>query len=148
CNQDLNNAGDEAIFSYLNEKPREWLTSMSYGPGSNAMSRYFRDELRDDLFIYPGHGPVNRYLAYTLQNLPKQQTIVHYSDITHWISSQYMVEKPDPHIAAIYGRRTFHQRPQAFYLIFNRIMPFSEGDMIYSEGHHDELHQYLWNRML
>lgn len=148
CNQDLSNAGDEAIFDYLNEKPRKWLTSMSYGPGSNAMSRYFRDELRDDLFIYPGHGPVNRYLAYTLQSIPKYQSIVHYSDITHWISAQYMCEKPDPYISMIYGRRTFHQRPQAFYSIFNRIMPFSEGDVIYSEGHHDELHQYLWNRML
>lgn len=27
-------------------------------------------------------------------------------------------------------------------------MPFSEGDIIYSEGYHDEFHQYLWNRLL
>lgn len=148
CNQDLDNAGDEAIFSYLNEKPRTWLTSLSYGPGSNAMSHYFRDELRDDLFAYPGDGPVNRYLAYTLHSLPKQVSIVHYSDITHWISAQYMVTNPEPTVAAVYGRRTFHQRPKAFYKIFHEIMPFSEGDIVYSEGHHDELHQYLWNRML
>jgi len=27
-------------------------------------------------------------------------------------------------------------------------MPFSEGDIIYSEGHHDEFHQYMWARLL
>ena len=148
ANQDVDNAGDEAIFFYLNEKPHAWLNSICYGPGSNAMSDYFRPELRKDLFIYPAHGPLNRYLAYTLQNLPKDVSIVHYSDVSHWISAQYQVSHPDRHLALIYGRRTFHQRPQAFYRIFNSIMPFSEGDILYSEGYHDELHQYLWNRML
>lgn len=148
ANQDVDNAGDEAIFTYLNEKPHAWLNSICYGPGSNAMSEYFRPELRKDLFIYPAHGPINRNLAYTLQNLPKDVSIVHYSDVSHWISAQYQVSHPDRHLALIYGRRTFHQRPQAFYHIFNSIMPFSEGDILYSEGYHDELHQYLWNRML
>jgi hypothetical protein len=27
-------------------------------------------------------------------------------------------------------------------------MPFAEGDIIYSEGYHDEFHQFLWNRLL
>jgi hypothetical protein len=148
ANQDVDNEGDEAIFAALNEKPCPWLNSLSYGPGSNAMSKYFRRELREDLFTYPGHGPINRYLAYTLQNLPKNVSIVHYSDITHWISAQYQVENPEPHLVRIYGRRTFHQRPKAFYRIFQQIMPFSEGDIIYSEGYHDDLHQYLWNRLL
>ena len=148
CNQDLSNEGDQAIFAYLNAKPRTWVNSLSYGPGSNAMSPYFRDELRTDLFVYPGMGPVNRYLAYTLQNLPREQTICHYSDVSHWISDQYQCEHPEPHLVPVFGRRTFHQRPRAFYQIFQRIMPFSEGDILYSEGHHDEFHQYLWNRML
>lgn len=148
ANQDVDNKGDEAIFEYLNTKPHAWLNSISYGPGSNAMSEYFRPELRTDLFTYPGHGPINRYLAYTLQALPSDVSIVHYSDITHWISAQYQVEHPDPYLERIYGRRTFHHRPKAFYKIFNHIMPFSEGDIIYSEGYHDEMHQYLWSRML
>lgn len=148
ANQDLDNAGDQAIFDYLNETPRTWLYGLAYGPGSNAMSGYFRSELREDLFTYPGAGPVNRYLAETLNQLPKYQRIVHYSDITHWISAQYQVEHPDPYVKAFYGRRTFHTRPKAFYRIFQAIMPFSEGDIIYSEGYHDEFHQYLWNRLL
>jgi len=148
ANQDLDNAGEQAIFDYLNEKPRPWLYAMCYGPGSNAMSTYFRNELRDDLFTYAGTGPLNRYLRETLNNLPKYQKIVHYSDITHWISSQYQVEHPDPYLVSVYGRRTFHVRPQAYYRVFQAIMPFAEGDIVYSEGYHDEFHQYLWNRLL
>jgi hypothetical protein len=148
ANQDLSNEGDQAIFDYLNAEPRLWLEGIAYGPGSNALSSYFRDELRDDLFEYPGAGPVNRYLNEILNNIPKYQRITHYSDITHWISAQYMVENPEPNLMKIYGRRTFHTRPEAFYRIFQDIMPFSEGDIIYSEGYHDELHQYMWNRLL
>lgn len=148
ANQDLSNDGDRAIFAYLNEKPREWLQGIAYGPGSNALSTYFRDELRDDLFEYPAGGPINRYLAEILHNLPKNQTITHYSDITHWIRAQYHLEHPDPYLVKAYNRRTFHTRPAAFYRIFQAIMPFSEGDIIYSEGYHDEFHQYMWNRLL
>lgn len=148
ANQDLDNAGDIAIFDYLNEKPQEWLYAICYGPGSNAMSPYFRGELREDLFIYRGNGPLNRYLREILNRLPKQQKIVHYSDITHWISSQYQVDNPDPYLVAVYGRRMFHVRPRAYYRVFQSIMPFAEGDIIYSEGYHDEFHQYMWNRLL
>lgn len=148
ANQDLSNEGDKAIFAYLNAQPRTWVQGIAYGPGSNALSRYFRDELREDLMEYPGVGPVNRYLAEILNNLPKEQTITHYSDVSHWIRSQYNLEHPDPHLMKAYNRRTFHTRPAAFYRIFQDIMPFSQGDIIYSEGFHDEFHQYMWNRLL
>ncbi|NUM56676.1 MAG: hypothetical protein HUU46_23865 [Candidatus Hydrogenedentes bacterium] len=148
ANQGIDNAGDRYIFDYLNAGPRSWLYGLCYGPGSNAMSNYFRDHLRDDLFEYPGDGPVNRYLSETLRELPADQRIVHYSDITHWISAQYAVANPDPHVVRAYGRRTFHARPAAMYRIFKAIMPFSEGDIVYSEGYHDEFHQYIWNRLL
>ncbi len=148
ANQDVDNAGDAFIFEYLNEEPREWLDAISYGPGSNAMSTYFRPELREDLFEYPRHGPINRYLAEILNEIPARHDIVHFSDITHWISAQYEVENPDPHIAQVFGRRAFHARPKAFYEIFQQIMPFSEGDIPYSEGYHDEFHQFMWNRLL
>ena len=148
ANQDLSNEGDKAIFAYLNAEPRTWVQGIAYGPGSNALSRYFRDELREDLMEYPGVGPVNRYLAEILNNLPKEQTLTHYSDVSHWIRSQYNLEHPDPYLIKAYNRRTFHTRPAAFYRIFQDIMPFSQGDIIYSEGFHDEFHQYMWNRLL
>ena len=36
-NQKLDNAGEEAIFDYLNRNPGDWLRAICYGPGSNAM---------------------------------------------------------------------------------------------------------------
>jgi hypothetical protein len=148
ANQGLDNAGERAIFDYYKEKPRTWSYGIAYGPGSNPMSRYFRRELRNDLFVYPGKGPVDRYLAEMLHELPMDQHIMHYSDITHWIRSQYQIDRPEPNIVKAYNRRMFHARPKAMYQIFQAIMPFSEGDIIYSEGNHDEFHQYLWARLL
>jgi hypothetical protein len=149
ANQGLDNAGERAIFDYYQEKPRTWSYGIAYGPGSNPLSRYFRDkDLRDDLFVYPGKGPVDRYLAEMLHELPMDQHIMHYSDITHWIRSQYQIDNPEPNIVKAYNRRMFHARPKALYNIFQAIMPFSEGDIIYSEGNHDEFHQYLWARLL
>lgn len=149
ANQGLDNAGERAIFDYYREKPRPWSYGIAYGPGSNPLSRYFRDkDLRDDLFVYPGKGPVDRYLAEMLHELPMDQHIMNYSDITHWIRSQYQIDNPEPNIVKAYNRRMFHARPKALYHIFQAIMPFSEGDIIYSEGNHDEFHQYLWARLL
>ncbi len=148
ANQDLTNEGDFAIFDYLSEKPQEWLYGIAYGPGSNAMSWYFRHKLNDDMFEYPGYGWLNRYLAETLNALPKDQKIIHYSDITHWTMAQYNVENPDRNIAKSYGRRTWHTRPKALHEIFQAIMPFSQGDIIYTEGYHDHFNQYLWQRLL
>jgi hypothetical protein len=100
------------------------------------------------LFVYPGKGRTNRYVAEMLHALPLDQHIVHFSDITHWIRSQYQVDNPEPNIVKAYNRRMFHTRPRAMYDIFQQIMPISEGDIIYSEGNHDEFHQYLWARLL
>ncbi len=148
ANQDMTNEGDLTIFDYLSKKPVDWLYGIAYGPGSNAMSWYFRHELRDDLFEYEGFGRLNRYLAETLNELPADQKIVHYSDITHWIMAQYNVENPERNIAKSYGRRTWHTRPDALWRISQAIMPFSHGDIIYTEGYHDHFNQYLWQRLL
>jgi len=148
ANQDLTNEGDMAIFDYLAEEPQDWLYGLAYGPGSNAMSWYFRHKLNRELFEYPGYGWLNRYLSETLNDLPKDKKIVHYSDITHWIMAQYNIEKPERNIAKSYGRRTWHTRPEALYKIFQAIMPFSQGDIIYTEGYHDHFNQYLWHRLL
>lgn len=148
ANQDLTNEGDMAIFDYLSEEPQDWLYGIAYGPGSNAMSWYFRHKLNEYMFEYPGYGWLNRYLTETLNALPKDQKIVHYSDITHWIMAQYNVEYPERNIAKSYGRRTWHTRPIALYKIFQAIMPFSQGDIIYTEGYHDHFNQYFWHRLL
>lgn len=148
ANQDLSNAGDRAIFQYLSEKPRTWAYGIYYGPGSNAMSWYFRHELNEEMFEYPGYGWLSRYMAETLNSIPRDKKIVNYSDITHWILAQYNVENPERNIAKSFGRRTWHTRPLALHKISQAIMPFSQGDIIYTEGYHDHFNQYFWYRLL
>ena len=172
-NQKLDNAGDRAIFAYLNEQPREWLTALCFGPGSNAMSWQpgRRQDHRLDLFTYPGFGPADGYLKEMLHQLPPQQSIVFFTDLTHWVYSQYGLVNyhPDPdaggnvppHWGAevyatgpnaaldmVYDRRTFHARPRNYYSVFQETMRYGEGDVTYSEGHHDHANQWIWQRLL
>ncbi|UCH35877.1 MAG: hypothetical protein JSV65_05860, partial [Armatimonadota bacterium] len=73
-NQKFNNDDDNAIFRYLQEKPREWLWAWGYGPGSDAMSWQpgHRQTHRTDLFRYPGFGPPDRYNQEIVRQLPPQ----------------------------------------------------------------------------
>jgi len=90
-NQKFDNEDDKAIFTYLQEKPRTWLRAFCYGPGSDAMSWQpgHRHTHRMDLFRYPGFGPTSRYLHEILHQLPPQQDIVFYNEITHWRYSEF-----------------------------------------------------------
>ena len=58
-NQKLDNAGDRAIFEYLQAKPRDWIDGLVYGPGSNAMgwTPGRRQDHRMDLFRGGGGRP-------------------------------------------------------------------------------------------
>ncbi len=172
-NQKLDNAGEEAIFNYLNEKPRPWLAAICYAPGSNAMSFQpgRRQDHRMDLFRYPAFGEYDRYLREMLHRLPRQQDIVFFTGLTHWIYSEYGLvtgpfppdrnyetpphwsrhiynKRPDAALVRVYNRRTFHVRPRAYYRAFQETMRYSIGDVTYSEGQHDHFNQWMWQRLL
>ncbi len=172
-NQELDNAGDQAIFDYLNEKPRDWLWALCYAPGSNAMAwtSARRADHRMDLFRYPAFGPTSGYLREMLHQLPRQQDIVFFTDVTHWVRSQYGLVQhpvppdrdgnlpphwcdieyrrhPDPALFQLYNRRAFFARPRHYYWIFHEILRYGEGDVVYSEGHHDHFNRWMWMRML
>jgi hypothetical protein len=172
-NQELSNAGDQFIFDYLNERPRDWLAGIYYGPGSNAMSwnGTKRPDHRLDLFHYPGFGILDGYLKEMVRQMPRRQAIQMFTDLTHWTTSQYgmMVSdplpdfqgmmppptdhwfyelRPDPAFAKTYNRRAFFVRPRAYYRIFQETMRYGEGEIIYSEGHHDQFNQWIWLRLL
>ncbi len=171
-NQELSNAGDQFIFDYLNQTPRTWLAGLYYGPGSNALSwnGTKRPDHRLDLLEYPGFGVLDGYLREILHEFPRRQSIQLFTDLTHWISSQYgmlasapmpdfngnmppsrdawFYQKPDQAFQKVYNRRTFFARPRAYYAIFQATMRYAEGDITYSEGHHDQLNQWIWQRLL
>lgn len=172
-NQKLDDADDRAIFDYLNEKPRPWLRALCYGPGSDAMTwqQGRRQTHRMDLFRYPGFGPFDRYLNEILHELPRQQSIVFFNELTHWYYSQYgyvhfqpppdwngetpppwgrfiYERQPDPYVVAVYERQTFYAWPRYYHYVFNETLRYGIGDVTHSSGHHDHFNQWMWQRLM
>ena len=172
-NQKFDNADDQAIFSYLQEKPREWLWAWGYGPGSDATSWQpgHRQTHRMDLFNYPGYGPYSLYPKEILHQLPPQQKLLYYNEITHWKYAQHAFiqmypradrdgnlpphwshdiyeRRPDQYLTMVYNRLTFYACPQNYFRVFNDLMPYGVGDITHSSGHHDHFNQWMWQRLL
>ena len=172
-NQKFDNASDEAIFAYLQEKPRPWMRAFCYGPGSDAMSWQpgHRQTHRMDLFRYPGFGPPSRYLHEILHQLPPQQDLVFYNEITHWRYSEFgyaqAAPRPDkngdhpPHwgdfmyqrmperyLTMVYDRLTFFAWPRFYHRMFGETVRYGIGDVTHSSGTHDHFNQWMWQRLM
>lgn len=172
-NQKFDNASDIAIFEYLREKPRPWLRAFAYGPGSDAMSWQpgHRQDHRMDLFRYPGFGPPDRYPKEILHQLPPEQDLVFFNELTHWRYSQngyaqappradrngdrpphwnhFLYERqPDRALTMVYDRLTFFAWPRYFHWYFNQTMRYGIGDVTHSSGTHDHFNQWMWQRLL
>lgn len=172
-NQKFDNDDDIAIFQYLQEKPRPWLWAFGYGPGSDAMSWQpgHRQTHRMDLFQYPGFGPFGRYCQEILHQLPPQQVLVFYNEITHWRYSQHgyiqmypradrdgsqpppsnhfiYERRPDQALTQVYDRLTFYAWPRFYHWVFNQLLRYGVGDITHSSGSHDHFNQWMWQRLL
>ena len=172
-NQKFDNDDDNAIFSYLQEKPRTWLWAWGYGPGSDATTWQpgHRQTHRMDLFRYPGFGPYSLYPKEILHQLPPQQVLVYYNEITHWKYAQHAYiqmypradrngdlpphwsheiyeRRPDQFLTMVFNRLTFFAWPKYYHRVFNDLMRYSVGDITHSSGHHDHFNQWMWQRLL
>ena len=172
-NQKFDNDDDNAIFSYLQEKPREWLWAWGYGPGSDATTWQpgHRQTHRMDLFQYPGFGPYGLYPREIIHQLPPQQKLVFYNEITHWKYAQHAYiqmypradrhgdlpphwshdiyeRQPDQYLTMVYNRLTFYAWPRNYHRIFNDLLRYGVGDITHSSGHHDHFNQWMWQRLL
>ena len=172
-NQKFDNDDDNAIFKYLQEKPRTWLWAWGYGPGSDAMSWQpgHRQTHRMDLFRYPGFGPFDRYNQEIMHQLPPEQTLMHFNEITHWRYAQhayaqmypradrngdlppmwnhFMYERrPDQALTMVYDRLTFYAWPKFYHWIFGEVNRYGVGDITHSSGTHDHFNQWMWQRLL
>ena len=172
-NEKTDNAGDMAIWAYLREKPRPWLRAFCYGCGSDGMTWQpgRRQDHRMDLFRYPGFGPLSRYPREIVHNLPPEQSLVYYNELTHWwyselgyvrfppapdangdvpprVGSWIYERHPDFYLVQVYHRRTFFAWPRYYHQVFNELMPFAIGDVTHSSGHHDHFNQWMWQRLL
>lgn len=172
-NQKFDNEGDLAIFSYLREKPRPWLRAFCYGPGSDAMAWFpgYRQNYRMDLFRYPGFGPFDRYLKEILHQLPPQQDLVFFNELTHTRGSQYgyasaypradtngdlpphwnhwlYERRMDPVLAMVYDRLTFFAWPRHYRWVFGETVRYGIGDVTHSSGTQDHFNQWMWQRLM
>ena len=173
-NQKFDNDDDNAIFRYLQEKPREWLWAWGYGPGSDATTWQpgHRQTHRMDLFRYPGFGPFDLYPREILHQLPPRHQLVYYNEITHWRYAQHAFiqmypradregelpprtsghfiyeRRPDQSLTMVYDRLTFYAWPRFYHRVFNDLMRYSVGDITHSSGHHDHFNQWMWQRLL
>ena len=172
-NQKFDNEDDNAIFSYLQEKPRDWLWAWGYGPGSDATTWQpgHRQTHRMDLFRYPGFGPYGLYPVEILHQLPPQQKLIYYNEITHWKYAQHAYiqmypradrhgdlpphwshdiyeRRPDQFLTMVYNRLTFYAWPRYYHRVFNDLMRYGIGDITHSSGHHDHFNQWMWQRLL
>ncbi|MCP4645369.1 MAG: hypothetical protein GY851_33305, partial [bacterium] len=151
----------------------EWLWAWGYGPGSDAMSWQpgHRQTHRMDLFRYPGFGPYARYNQEIVHQLPPEQELVHYNEITHWRYSQHgyiqmypradrngdlppwqnhfiYERRPDQALTMVYDRLTFYAWPRFYHWVFGEVVRYGVGDITHSSGHHDHFNQWMWQRLL
>jgi len=172
-NQKFDNDDDNAIFAYLQERPREWLWAWGYGPGSDATTWQpgHRQTHRMDLFRYPGFGPYGLYPRELLRQLPPRHVLVYYNEITHWKYAQHAYvqmypradrngdlpphwshdiyeRRPDQALTMVYNRLTFYAWPRYYHRVFNDLMRYGVGDITHSSGHHDHFNQWMWQRLL
>ncbi len=172
-NQKFDDEDDQAIFDYLNEKPRDWLWAWGYGPGSDATTWQpgHRQTHRMDLFRYPGFGPYGLYPKEILHQMPKRHALLFYNEITHWKYAQHAYiqmypradrngdlpppwsheiyeRQPDQALTMVYNRLSFYAWPRFYHRVFNDLMPYGIGDITHSSGHHDHFNQWMWQRLL
>lgn len=172
-NQKFDNADDEAIFEYLNEKPRDWLWAWGFGPGSDATTWQpgHRQTHRMDLFRYPGFGPYGLYPLEITRQIPARHKLLYYNEITHWKYAQHAYiqmypradkngdlpphwshdiyeRRPDQYLTQVYNRLSFYAWPKQYHRVFNDLMPYGIGDITHSSGNHDHFNQWMWQRLL
>jgi len=147
-NQDLTNECNQAIFDYLNSGDSSWLYAIRYGPGADEMQTYIRGPVNPRWFEYEGFGHFGNYLKYMHHELPRTTNIALYTDITHWMQSQFAVQHPDVVLAAVNDRRSWNARPRHFKKVAQEIFHYAVGDIHYSEGMHDDFNKWLWYRLM
>jgi hypothetical protein len=173
ANQKFDNESDQAIFDYLREKPRPWVRAFCYGPGSDAMGWQpgHRQNHRMDLFRYPGFGPFDRYVKEILHQLPPEQDIIFFNELTHSRGSQYgyigaypradrdgnlpphwnhriYERREEPAFAMVYDRLTFFAWPRYYHWIFGETVRYGSGDVTHSSGTQDQFNQWMWQRLM
>ena len=109
------------FYQYLKMNSPDWLTGVITGPSSPD-------------------------LAETRFRLPSKYKHISYPDITHTVRCQYPVLNWDQAFALTEGREVCNPQPFYYAKIHNRLAPFTDGFISYSDGIHDDVNKALWSQ--
>jgi hypothetical protein len=112
----------DVVYKYIDRETPEWLGGLVAGPS----------------------GPP---IPETRLRLPKQYKLRLYPDITHNKICQYQVPGWDQALALTLGREAVNPRPAEFASIHNRLAPYSDGFLSYSDGVHDDVNKTIWSAL-
>ncbi len=110
------------VYKYIDRESPEWFAGLVAGPS----------------------GPP---IPQTRLRLPKQYKFRLYPDITHNKICQYQVPGWDQALALTLGREAVNPRPAEFAAIHNRLAPYSDGFISYSDGVHDDVNKTIWSAL-
>jgi hypothetical protein len=93
------------------------------------------------------HGPGSPDISETRRRLAEHYSILHYSDITHIVRTQYPHNQLDPLFSISLTRQGINPQPRHSQFIHNRFAPFTNGFIAYSDGSHDDVNKVVWTRL-
>lgn len=91
-------------------------------------------------------GPSSPPLAETRARLHPRYRLRDYPDVTHTVRAQYVVPDWDPAFNFTLGREPINPRPAFYAQLHDRIAPFTDGFISYSDGVNDDVNKAIWSR--
>jgi hypothetical protein len=107
------------LFTWIDREQPDWLGGLVAGPGS-----------------YP--------IPDTRRRLNPRYPLRDYPDITHTVRSQYPVPWWDPALNLTLGREPVNPRPVFYARVHDRLAPYTNGFISYSDGVNDDFNKALW----
>ena len=131
----------------LDPKAKIWISLQWFtAPQIDFVYKYIERET-PEWFAGLVAGPSGPPIPETRLRLPKQYKLRLYPDLTHNKICQYQVPGWDQAFALTLGREAINPRPAEFASIHNRLAPYSDGFISYSDGVHDDVNKTIWSAL-
>ncbi|MBC8181543.1 hypothetical protein H8E88_10510 [candidate division KSB1 bacterium] len=124
-----------------------WVSPQAFRPVKEWLDSFYANvNVKYPWFGGVVFGPwVKTPLPEIRQIVDKAIPIRRYPDITHSISSQYLVRDWDLALAKTFGRECYNPRPVAEKVIHNVLDEYADGSLSYSEGINDDVNKFVWS---
>ena len=131
----------------LHPKTKIWISLQWFTPAQIDFVYKYIGREAPEWFAGLVAGPSGPPIPQTRLRLPQQYKLRLYPDITHNKICQYQVPGWDQAFALTLGREAINPRPAEFASIHNRLAPYSDGFISYSDGVHDDVNKTIWSAL-